>query len=220
MKTAQSSIIPITEKEALYSWFASLYLHAPTAQLREPFKNPQTLSMLTHVFQDEPYRAAIKELAAYIDNASIEDLKVEFNSLFVVPNKRRYVPAYESCFREKHGDEMGNLWGETTADVTRYYREAGYEATNLQGIFAPDHIGVELAFIAKLCADELQLIENNNDSEQTKKIEELRKSFLREHISKWIEDFSKAVNALPSAFFYKNFSTLTAHMIHSDLKSS
>lgn len=208
----------IKDKEALYSWFASLYLRAPAAKLLQPFSDPEAISVLTSFFHDEPYQTALKELTAHIKQARLEDLRNEFDALFVVPSKRNYVPPYESCFREKRGNEIGNLWGETTADVARYYREAGYEAKNLQGIFAPDHIGVELAFIAKLCADEMQLIKNNNDSGQTKKIEELRKSFLREHLSKWIEDFSKTVNALPSALFYKNLSTLTAHMVHSDLK--
>ena len=217
MKTGQSSIIPLREKEAFFSWFASLYLHAPTARLLEPFKNPQTLSVLTHVFQDEPYHAAIKELTAYIDKASVEDLRDEFNSLFVVPSKRSYVPAYESSFRERQGDEMGNLWGKTTGDVAKLYREAGYEASKLQGVCAPDHVGIELAFIAKLCADTMQCLKNN-DQEKADSIGLLRKTFLEQHLSKWIEDFSNALNASPASIFYKHLSGLTTQLVFLDVK--
>jgi len=207
-------------KEVMYSWLASLYLRAPTAELLQPFADPKALSVLTSVFHDTICQTVLKKLAAHIKQTRLEDLKEEFDALFVVPSPRSYVPPYESCFREKRGNTMGRLWGETTADAARCYREAGYEAKNLPGIFAPDHIGIELAFIAKLCANELKLIEKNNNLEQAKKIKELRKLFLREHISKWIEDFTKAVNDSTASFFYKDLSTLTARIVYLDLNSS
>lgn len=210
---------PIKMKEALYSWFASFYLNAPTAKLLRPLANIKLLSILNSVSQDDHYRKALKELTAYVKRTRLEDLRDEFYDLFVVPNKRNYVPPYESCFRERRGNELGNLWGETTADVAAFYRKAGYEAQNLQNVFAPDHIGIELAFVAKLCADELKLTESG-DSMQAKKAEELRVLFLRGHISKWIEDFSNAIDSSPSAIFYEKLSKLTVHLVYSDLKSS
>ena len=209
----------IKYKEALYSWFGSLYLRAPNAELLQPFSDPEVMSTLTFFFHDETHRTALKELTTYIKRARLEDLRNEFDALFIVPNKRNYVAPYESCFREKRENEIGNLWGETTANVARYYREAGYEAKTLRGIFAPDHIAVELAFIAKLYADEMRFLKSKNDLARAKKIEELRKSFLREHISKWIEDFKKAVNASPSAIFYRYLSILTAYLISFDMES-
>ncbi|HKZ94248.1 MAG TPA: molecular chaperone TorD family protein [Candidatus Bathyarchaeia archaeon] len=208
----------LKNREALYSWFAALYLHEPNERLLQPFLNIETTNVLASVFQDEKQQKTLRELAAYVELASVGDLKSEFNALFVVPTKGSYTPPYESCFRENKGKGMGNLWGETTADVAKSYRAAGYEATNLQGVFAPDHIGVELAFIAKLCHDILQSFENK-DFEQARKREELRKSFLREHISQWIEDFSRAVGTSSSSVFYRRLSALTVDLIHSDLSS-
>ena len=208
----------IKDKQALYSWFASLYLQASTSKLLEPFSSPKTMNFLKAFFKDEPQQTALRELVACINKSSEGDLKNEYDSLFIVPSKRICVPPYESCFREKKGSDIGNLWGETTADVAKFYRKAGYEVKNLQGVFAPDHIGVELAFIAKLCADKLQYMKNH-DSEQTRRVEELRNSFLTEHIGTWIEDFSKAIDASSSSAFYKHLTQLTVHLVHSDLKN-
>jgi len=208
----------VKNKEAMYSWFASFYLHAPSPKLLQPLLDPVVLSLFTRVFHEEECRKTLSELIEYVERNRCRDFISEFNILFLVPARKGYVPPYESCFREKKGDDLGNLWGETTAEVARFYRDVGYEVKNLQGIFAPDHIGVELAFIAKLCADELHFLENDN-LDKSKEIENLRKSFLKEHICYWIEDFSKAVGASSCSSFYKYLNALTMRLICLDLRS-
>jgi len=212
------SMETLKNREALYSWFAALYLHEPNERLLQPFLNLETTNVLALTFQGERHQETLRQVASYVKLASVGDLKSEFNALFVVPTKGSYTPPYESCFRENRGRGMGNLWGETTADVVKSYRDARYETTNLQGVFAPDHIGVELAFIAKLCRDTQQFFENKN-FEQAQRTEELRKKFLKEHISHWIDDFSRALGTASSSVFYKCLSELTADLIHSDLSS-
>jgi len=205
------------EKEALYSLFASLYLSPPTAEQLKILSNPEAMEVFALLVKDEPQTIALKELTSHINKASIEDIRNEFNSLFVVPNKGSYVPPYESCFREKRGGNIGNLWGETTADVAKFYREAGYETQNPSGVFAPDHIGVEFAFVAKLCSDRLRCLENH-DSQKANRIEVLRKSFLEQHLSRWFEDFSNALSISHSSFFYKHLTRLATQLVFSDLK--
>lgn len=219
MKNDEPDLSSIKVKQALYSWCASLYIYGPSIKLLEPLFDSNMMETLTSAFCDATYQKVVKELAAYVKSTSMVNLKNEFNQLFVVPIKGSYVPPYESCFRERKGSDMGKLLGETTRDVVKFYFEAGCKLRDIEGIFAPDHIGVELAFVAKLYANELQFLEEN-DLEQAKKIKNLRKSFLQKHLSKWIEDFSKAVSVKSSAFFYKHLSALTTYLVYSDLKNS
>ena len=211
--------ISIKEKEALYSWFASLYLYGPTPELLKVLSDPETMDTLMLFFSDEPCQTSLEELSSRTRKATAQDLRNEFNSLFVVPTKRSYAPPYESCFREKRREEIGNLWGETTADVARLYREAGYEVKDIPGVFAPDHIGVELAFVSRLYADQLKSIENH-ESIQADRTDELRKSFLQKHMAHWIEDFARRVDASDSSSFYKYLNVLMMSLLCSDLHES
>jgi len=214
-----SDIESIKCEQALYSLFAGLYLTAPTHERLNALFDPEVISLLVQFCQDKSYQMSFEKFAKIIDEVPLEDLRAEFNDLFVVPTRTSYVAPYESCFREKRGSEIGYLWGKTAADVAKFYHDAGYEMKNLQGIFAPDHIGAELAFIAKLCADELQCMKNH-DSERVRKIEHLRKTFLRRHVCEWIGAFSKAVGSSPSSNLYKHLGILATHLVRSDLNSS
>lgn len=217
MNNEQMDFLSIRDKEAFYSWFASLYLNAPNAELLKVFSYSKTMKAFTSFFTDEPCQTTLRELSSYISRVPLGDLRNEFNSLFVVPSMSNHVPPYESCFREKQGRDIGNLWGETTADVAKFYREAGCETQNLPGIFAPDHIGVELAFIAKLCSDRLRCLENH-ESQKANRIEVFRKTFLEQHLSRWVEDLSNALTMSHSSFFYKHLTRLTTQLVLSDLK--
>ena len=214
----KNNSFPIANLETLYAWFAGFYLHAPTEDLLQAFSDSKRTHGLSSFFQGKDSQRALKELALYVRKSSLEDLSTEFSSLFVVPNRGSYVPPYESCFIDKNGEAFGNLWGNTTADVKKFYQTTGNDVENPIGVYAPDHIGVELAFVAKLCSTEAEYL-GRNDLANADRIESLRKTFLNKHISKWIGDYSEAVKTSASSHFYRNLNTLVIHFIESDLEN-
>lgn len=79
------------------------------------------------------------------------DLAVaDWRDLFFVPSSGRYLPPYESAFREKR------LGGAIPADALAAYQAAGFEPASLHMDTLwlpsprPDHLGVELAFVSAL----------------------------------------------------------------------
>ena len=214
----KTDTISIETKEKLYTWFASVYLHEPAENQLKVFLNSETMAFFSSIFKGSPCRKALKELAAYFHKSTIEDVRTEFNSLFVVPNKGSYVPPYESCFREKNGNDFGNLWGNTTADVKKFYIETGNDVNDYKGIFAPDHIGVELAFVAKLCGIELGYL-RQQDSTNADKTESIRRTFYETHIGRWVENYAKAVKASASSLFYGNLNVLLIQFLGLDFRN-
>ena len=79
----------------------------------------------------------------------------DYHDCLVIPQPGRYVPPYASVWL----DGAEGLWGPTTARVLACYQQAGLEWTAQQSpehgrswVRAPDHLGVECAFVAELAA--------------------------------------------------------------------
>ena len=82
----------------------------------------------------------------------------DYQACLVIPQPGRYVPPYASVWLD--GD--AGLWGPATARVLACYQQAGLDWTAQQSpghgrswVLAPDHVGVECAFVAELAAGPL-----------------------------------------------------------------
>ncbi len=199
----------------IYAWLANYYLFEPNDELLR-ITDPKIVKPLTLIFANRPSKEALT-IILQINESSIQEIRDEFNSLFLVPIRGRYIPPYESCFRERIGDRYGNLWGKVTEDVQKFYRETGFNIILPPNIYAPDHIGLELAFLSKLCEVELGYLKTCNVEEARRK-RDIQRAFLKDHLSTWINDFSKDVIRSPSSNFYKNIAKLTADFVHLDLE--
>ena len=199
----------------IYAWLANYYLFEPNDELLR-ITDPKITKPLTLIFGSRASKEALTTILQ-INESSIQEMRDEFHSLFLIPIRGRYVPPYESCFRERIGDRYGNLWGKVTEDVQKFYREAGFNITLPSNIYAPDHIGLELAFLSKLCEVELSYLTICNIEEARKK-RDVQRAFLKDHLSTWVNDFSKDVVRSSSSNFYKNIAKLTADFVHLDLE--
>lgn len=78
----------------------------------------------------------------------------EFFARLVTPVPGRYVPPYASVYL----DSSGRLWGPSTFKVLSWYQEEGLDWDGARPgpggsrILAPDHVGVEMAFLAVVSA--------------------------------------------------------------------
>jgi TorA maturation chaperone TorD len=202
-------------RSKVYSWLASFYLFEPTHELLKTLLEPNLLKALALIFNEQRARKALLTIS-YIPHGDVEAIKDDFYSLFVVPVRGIYVPPYESCFRERGGQEFGSLWGETTEDVLKFYHEAGFQVSYPRYVFAPDHIGLELAFMSELCSKEAEELENGNAS-KAMEVRRTQLTFLRSHVLSWIFDYVSKIESSHSRL-YRQVALLTKSFIQKDHK--
>ncbi len=129
-----------------YDYIAHSFLEGPL-RLSEDVMVPW-LEGLSHF--DEGISTDIAELVRCLDDA--EDMAVansDFNNCMVIPVPGCFVPPYASVFL----DSSKTLWGAATSQVLSWYDQAGLDwvgqSSRYPWLRAPDHIGVEFAFVAE-----------------------------------------------------------------------
>ena len=93
-----------------------------------------------------------------------------YNALFSGPGRPRFW-LYESLYRS------GKLFGSETMDVEGIYRTAGLE---IEGAELPDHVSVELAFLAYVAYQQVV------SDQQTGTWEEIERNFIKAHAGRWL----------------------------------
>ncbi|MFN3477256.1 MAG: molecular chaperone [Candidatus Methylomirabilales bacterium] len=129
----------------------------------------------------------------------LADLRLEYTRLFIGPYGLP-VPPYESVYRER------TVMGASTLDVLRRYEEAGF-------IFSPsfkelpDHVAVELEFLALLSSEEAEAWERG-DTAKAFHLLRLEEAFLRDHLGEWIGGFSDRLVSSTEGPFYQAMAEL------------
>lgn len=123
------------------------------------------------------------------------ELMPEYQRLFVGPY-RVEAPPYESCYRGPGRAVMG----EAAVEVLRSYAEAGV-ALHPEVRDLPDHIALELEFLAHLAAAEVGHWRRRERSRLAACLER-EERFLGEHLLRWIAPFAARVAAATRRPFY------------------
>jgi TorA maturation chaperone TorD len=168
--------------------------------LSNAFAEPPEPSSLC-VLQEEAFvcaatrlfgRDAISPLVQYAKEAADspatpEDLRREFMNLFKVPGPE-YVTPYESVFRDRREVDgqvvRGLLMGPSAVDVQHWYRLAAVDVADAYNDL-PDHIALELNFLAHLCGKEEEFIAGNDET-RLLRAWEMERDFLKAHVVSWI----------------------------------
>jgi len=133
-------------------------------------------------------------------------LRLEYTRLFVGPYSLP-TPPYESVYREPEPVVMGG----STLDVLKRYEEAGFRlASSFKDL--PDHVAVELQFMALLCEEEAQAWEREDP---TVALTLLRREegFLRDHLARWVPSFCERVLSSTECSFYQAMASLARDYI-------
>jgi TorA maturation chaperone TorD len=137
--------------------------------------------------------------AVYAVPDKTEALRDDYYDLFLVPSSGRYLPPFESVFREK------TLWGKSASAATLAYSEQNFQPEELhmelmwQFRPVPDHIGFETAFVAEL----LERAKNGAPSRPA------AKAFFDSHLRDFSERFGTEVERRSRTRFYKAVGGLT-----------
>lgn len=142
----------------------------------------------------------------------LDELSLEFSRLFMGPGK--HASPYESVHM---GGEGGSLWGPETSAVKRFIEQSGFAYDeNYHGL--PDHISVELEFMAHLTDVEAEAW-RLRDSEKAINCLRFQKEFLGRHLARWAGLFSKKVELLAELPFYSAMAMLTRDFVEAENKA-
>ena len=168
------------EKQLLFNLLAAAFLEPPNLEM------VQALQLL---------------LGKEAPTASFSDLEGRraFTRLLVGPGEG-YVPPYASIYVNAALYEKPLLRGAEASAVQAEYAAAGLELAP-GGQQLPDHLGIELQFLAHLCRLEAEGRETGDESAaQTWRTR--RVDFIRQHLLNWLPDFSRQLQAASAHPFY------------------
>ena len=126
------------------------------------------------------------QLARWLQEATQQELQVEYARLFVGPHSL-LAPPYGSVYLD--GDH--SVMGPSTVQVGRLYQEAGLEL-DPDGSEPPDHVAIELEFAHFVTSEEARRREEGDDRGATK-LSALRRLFLTRYLLPWAPSFCEDV---------------------------
>ena len=165
-------------------------------------------SLLSRVYLkevDKEFLFALKkaDLFPYVLNKSdemlLEELAEEYAALFIVSGG---LPPYESV-RLK-----GLLCQEPATEVEEFYNRCGLVLKEEWKKVFPDHLGIELAFMAYLCEREEASEDNSWRLYQ--------KEFFERHLSNWVFDYLRDLERCTFHLFYREMVNLTRDFLESE----
>lgn len=166
-------------RASLYRLLAFMVGREPDEAFLKEFDSGSFLDVATELGLRRPPVPAPEEAEAYCS-----ELAAEYGRLFILPGSGLH--PYESVQRGE-----GRLWGELTAEVQRLYREAGFELDPEAGQ-VPDHLAVELEFVAHLAAQEAEKWAAGSE-EGAHALRERQRVFVNKHLGEWSIDFARSL---------------------------
>ena len=192
------------QRSHIYGLLAAFYRQEVTSDFLKQIKDPQFLG----VFSDLGLELG-QDMFRESEESVLEEMSVEYARLFLGPG--RHISPHESVHLPEEEGGTSQLWGEPTVKVKKFIEASGLEyKSEYSGL--PDHISVELEFMQQLTLREAQAWDEDGKkgSEFYLKIE---KTFIEEHLTRWIPIFCEKVMEETEMPFYKGMAALTKKFI-------
>lgn len=143
---------------------------------------------------------------------TLDGIELEYNRLFTA-GETVLTPIYETEY------DMDTIFAKTKelADLNGFYGAFGVQVGEDSNNERPDHISIELDFMATLLIKEAYA-RNEGWDDKAGVCLESRKKFLKDHIGRWGPTFCVVVKHKTEVEFYKVVAGLTANLITNDLK--
>ena len=189
-------------RAGLYRLLARMASQEPDGPFVEKLNAPDFRQAVGVLGLEPPAAPAPEEAGKYC-----EELAAEYARLFIVPGTSLH--PYESVRR---GEKQ--LWGDRTVEVQQAYHEAGFDLAP-EAHQIPDHIAVELEFLAHLATEEAEQWEAGS-REEAEVLRHRQKAFLGDHLGVWGIEFASALKEETSQPYFKFFAALLEELIQSD----
>ncbi|MEW6739680.1 MAG: TorD/DmsD family molecular chaperone [Nitrospirota bacterium] len=188
------------ERERTYRFLSGLCLKPPSDSLIAMIRDGSILSVFQDNYEDgegiESYPAGLFEFVRQAEKMPNlkEELEADHTALFVLPSD---LLPHEAVYLDKDK----KLGGRITISVGQFYEKAGADILK-ECTEMPDHLGMELEFMAFLCGIERESWEKTG-IESLQKCVEFQKMFLEEHLLKWVYRCCEKIIERAEYGFYK-----------------
>ncbi len=126
------------------------------------------------------------------DEEVLERLAVEYSALFIQPGS---FPPYESVFKK------GRHLAEPADQVEIIYQLNGFNYRSQWPSLFPDHLGLEMNFVASLLDSQIKALEKGL-TEDAKRLEDTRAEFMKKHLCQWGPQYMEKIAEMTSDPFY------------------
>jgi TorA maturation chaperone TorD len=152
------------------------------------------------------------------DAVAVQQTRQEFMNLFRVPGAQ-YVAPYESVYRDTHdvnGQRVsGLLMGPSAVDVRKWYRLAALEISEEYGDL-PDHVGLELQYMAHLCGKEAEFSASGNQAKLIR-AGEMQRDFAAAHLVPWLPPLRDRIHEKSRLAYFRAVADLAVEFTRRDL---
>jgi TorA maturation chaperone TorD len=172
-------------RSALYGFFSQAFLRGPSQQFLAALISDEATGNLQEIFPDAAYQQELAQvrLDTREGRLTLEGAVLDFEALFRVPGPR-YLSPYESVYRSQGAGGRGCLCGPEAMAVERLYLEEGL-GPNAGFTELPDHVVVELEFMACLCRKTLDAM-RAGDRSRLAAYRRRQQHFFRDHLGVWV----------------------------------
>ncbi len=192
-----------TERSELYGFLATIFRKELSAENLRRISSADFMRTLGEAGVDLD-----SDIAQRPEAELLEEMAVEYTALFLGPGG--HISPHESV----HAETSGVLWGQSTGEVKRYIESAGF-AYDPECHGLPDHISVELEFMAALAGEEAQAFRDADYSAASNCLK-YQKEFLADHLGKWAPAFCRQVTERAEHPFYRGIARLTAEFLKAE----
>lgn len=195
----------------VYRFFATLFLNQPTQELLDGILSDQGASALEALFPDEPSVGRFREMIRdYLNgNNKAEEFLLDYEAMFRVPGDA-YVHPYESVYRHESypggGAKKAMVYGVWAQEVAKLYQAEGL-APREGFTELPDHLGVELEFMAFLCQRVAEAVASG-DHKEAEVFGSKQREFLQNHLLSWSEKCLMKIKEKASTPLYRHLANL------------
>ena len=152
-----------------------------------------------------------EQFATFDDNQCRLALEVDYNRLFVGP-ARLLAPPYESFYTTPGGEDgRGRLRGPAEREVRATYLSNGFAMPETFVDF-PDHVAIELDFLAAMADKEARLWEEG-DEEGAMAVIASEDAFRERHLEAWFPKLKADIESGSQTDFYPAIAALVSGLV-------
>jgi len=189
-------------RSTVYGFFSQAFLRGPNQQFLTALISDAGAANLGDVFPDASYQQELAQvrLDAREGRLTLEGAILDFEALFRVPGPC-YLSPYESVYRAQSAGGRGCLCGPEAVAVERFYLREGL-TPNAGFTELPDHVGVELEFMAFLCRHAVEAM-RKSDRAAMQEYRHQQYCFFMEHVGAWVRLLAQRLASQAQTSLYR-----------------
>jgi TorA maturation chaperone TorD len=189
-------------RRAVYGFFSQAFINGLSHQFLMALTVADGTDYLEDIFPDSAYQEELTRVRrdSREGRLTLEAAALDFEALFKVPGSR-YLCPYESVYRAKTASGWGCLCGPETTAVEHLYLNSGL-GPKAGFNELPDHVGVELEFMAILCRKALEAAQAGDEA-TAQEYRHQQYCFFAKHLGTWVRVLAERLASQAQTSLYR-----------------